>query len=168
MHAYTSAYAFFVESVVRIWTGVVSTMHVQLCMLDRWCEHQRTHLLTRLLQDAHMRSCVWSSVHLALGNVDSGIQLVVAWCGGLFLTEGKIGVLYVSSLFLRGWECMWVCVCVYTHTHTHTAQMGYSVVSLGGSEVGLVYYWKVKKIYFYCRFLTNLITIFDKGFPKFD
>ena len=43
----------------------------------------------------------------------------MAWRGGLFLTEGKIGVLSVSSLFLRGWECMWVCVGVYAHTHTH-------------------------------------------------
>ena len=43
----------------------------------------------------------------------------MAWRGGLFLTEGKIGVLSVSSLFLRGWECMWVCVGVYANTHTH-------------------------------------------------
>jgi len=27
-------------------------MHVQVCTLDECCEHQRTHLLTRSLQDA--------------------------------------------------------------------------------------------------------------------
>jgi len=38
------------------------------------------------------------------------------------LTEGKIGVLSVSSLFLTQpgrWECMRVYACVYAHTHTH-------------------------------------------------
>jgi len=53
------------------------------------------------------------------------MKALVAWRGGLFLTEGKTGVLSVSS----GWECMWVYVCVYAHTHT--AQMEYSVVSPG-------------------------------------
>jgi len=37
----------------RVWcafqTGVVSTMHVQVCTLDRCCKNQRTHLLTRSL-----------------------------------------------------------------------------------------------------------------------
>ena len=45
----------------------------------------------------------------------------MAWRGGLFLTEGKIGVLSVSSLsFDAGWS-LCGCICVYTHTHTHTA-----------------------------------------------
>jgi len=63
------------------------------------------------------------------------------------LTEGKIGVLTVSSLFyvdvrvcirththtLHRWGTRSVCgcTCVYTHTHTHTAQMGNSDVSPG-------------------------------------
>jgi len=34
------------------------------------------------------------------------------------LTEGKIGVLSVSSLFLTRVR-VYVCVCVYAHTHTH-------------------------------------------------
>ena len=41
-------------------TGVVSTMHVQVCTLDRCCEHHRTHLLTRSLQDVRVRSCMCS------------------------------------------------------------------------------------------------------------
>jgi len=52
----SSTYASFAESIHAFVTGVVSTMHVQVCTLDRYCEHQRTHLLTRLLQDVHMRS----------------------------------------------------------------------------------------------------------------
>ena len=58
------------------------------------------------------------------------MRALVAWREGLSLTEGKIGVLSVSSLFstrvgVHG------CVCVYTHTHTHTAQMGYLDMSPG-------------------------------------
>jgi len=58
------------------------------------------------------------------------MRAFVAWRGGLFLMEGKIGVLSVSSLFLRRVGVyMCVCVCVYTHKHTHAAQMGYLDVS---------------------------------------
>ena len=58
------------------------------------------------------------------------MKALVAWREGSFLTEAKIGVLSVSSLFLT-WVRVYVCVCVYTHTHTHTAQMGYLDVSPG-------------------------------------
>ena len=50
----------------------------------------------------------------------------MAWRGGLFLTEGKIVVLSVSSLSLTR-----ACVSVCIRTHTHTAQMGCSDVSPG-------------------------------------
>jgi len=47
------------------------------------------------------------------------MRALVAWHGGLFLTEGKIGVLSVSSLFLtRAGVYVCVCVCIRTHTHT--------------------------------------------------
>ena len=58
------------------------------------------------------------------------MKALVAWRGGLFLTQGKIGVLSVSSLFLT-WVGVYVGVCVYMHTHTHTVQIGYSAVSPG-------------------------------------
>jgi len=59
------------------------------------------------------------------------MKALVACRGGIFLTEGKIGVLSVSSLFFHAGEGVCGCMCVYTHTHTHNAQMGYSVVSPG-------------------------------------
>ena len=58
------------------------------------------------------------------------MRALVAWRGGLFLTEEKIGVLSVSSLFLTR-VGVYVGVCVYTHTRTHTAQMVYLLVSPG-------------------------------------
>ena len=52
------------------------------------------------------------------------MRALVAWRGGLFLTEGKIVVLSVSSLFLtRVGMYLCVSVCIRTHTHTHTAQV---------------------------------------------
>jgi len=48
----------------------------------------------------------------------------------VILTEGKIGLLSVSSLFLtRVAVCVVVGVCM--RAHTHTTQMGYLVVSPG-------------------------------------
>ena len=47
------------------------------------------------------------------------MRALVAWREGLFLTEGKIGVMSVSSLFLTH-VGVYVCVSVYIRTHTHT------------------------------------------------
>ena len=85
-------------------------------------------------------TCMCSLFHLALGNEDGGVELVyestccLAWGAifgrRLFLAEGKIVVLSVSSLFLTR-VGVYVCLSVCIHTHTHTAQMGYSDVSPG-------------------------------------
>jgi len=58
------------------------------------------------------------------------MRALVAWRGGLFLTEGKIVVVSVSSLFLTR-VGVYVCVSVYIRTHTYTTQMGYLDVSPG-------------------------------------
>ena len=55
----------------------------------------------------------------------------MAWRGGLFLTEGKIGVLSVVLSVFNAGGIVCGCMCVYTHTHTHTTQMGYLDVSPG-------------------------------------
>ena len=47
------------------------------------------------------------------------MRALVAWRGGLFLTEGKIVVLSVSSLFLTR-VGVYVCVSVCIRTQTHT------------------------------------------------
>ena len=66
-----------------------------------------------------------------VGGLSLSMRALVAWRGGLFMTEGEIGVLSVfSSIFNAGGS---VCGCrsVYTHAHKHTAHMGYSDVSPG-------------------------------------
>ena len=58
------------------------------------------------------------------------MKALVAWHEGVFWTEGEIGVLSVSSLFLmRVGVYVGVCVCICTHTCT--AHMGYLDVSPG-------------------------------------
>ena len=66
-----------------------------------------------------------SLFHLTLGTEDWGVQLVYesafAWREGSFLTEGKMGVLSVFSLFLtRVGVYVCVCVCIRTHTQSPT------------------------------------------------
>ena len=59
-----------------------------------------------------------------------------AWPGGLFWTEGEIGVLSMSSLFLtRVGVYVGAGVCI--HTHAHTAHMGLSVFSPGVGKIHL-------------------------------
>ena len=50
------------------------------------------------------------------------MRALVAWRGGLFLTEEKIVMLSVSSLFLTR-VGVYVCVSVCIRTHTRTAQV---------------------------------------------
>jgi len=56
------------------------------------------------------------------------MRAIVAWRGGLWLTEGEVGVLSMCFLFLLQ-VGVYVCVCVCICMHTHTA--GYSDVSQG-------------------------------------
>jgi len=80
-------------------------------------------------------TCMCSLFHLALGNMDGGVQLVyesacwLAW-GTIFDRSKDSGVVCVFSIFNAG-VSVCVCECVYTHTHTHTALMGYSDLSPG-------------------------------------
>ena len=74
-----------------------------------------------------------------MGRFNQSMRALVSWRGGLFLTEGKIGVLSVSSLFLRR-VGVHVGVGVCIRTHTHNAHMGYSDVSPGLSEALCISY----------------------------
>ena len=47
------------------------------------------------------------------------MRALVAWRGGLFLKEGKTGVLSVFFLIFNAGGSVCGCVCVYAHTYTH-------------------------------------------------
>jgi len=63
--------------------------------------------------------CLFSIGGTRMERFNWSITALVAWRAGLFLTEGKIGMLSVLFYFKRGWEFVWVYVCVCLHTHTH-------------------------------------------------
>jgi len=68
-----------------------------------------------------MRSCM-RSLFIRIGGRgwvgSSGLcRTLVAWRGGLFLTEGEIEVLTCVFSILDAGES--VCVCIRTHTHIH-------------------------------------------------
>jgi len=115
-------------------TGVVSIMHVQVCTLDRCCEHQRTHLLHaryRVCICAHVCAvCSFSVGERGWGGSASLWKHLLLGVGVIFDRRKDRGVVCVFSIFNAcGGVCE--CICVYTHTHTHTAQIGYLDVSTG-------------------------------------
>jgi len=77
---------------------------------------------SRSLQDVHMRACMCSLFHLALGNEDGGVKLVykstccLAW-GVIFDGRKERGVVCVFSIFKAGGSVCG-CMCGYTRAHT--------------------------------------------------
>ena len=122
MRACTSAYAFFVESVRYISTGVVEH-HACAGVYVKQVSWTSAYTFADTLQDVHACSCTCSLVVWRWGNKDGGVPLVyertccLAWV--VILTEGKIGVLSVSLFIARLGVCVGVCVCIRTHIHTH-------------------------------------------------
>jgi len=111
-------------------TGVLSTMHVQVCTLDRCCVHQCT-----LLLHACYRMCVCAHVvqFASFSVEEQGFEAsaslwkhVLLGVGGHFWQKKDRAVFCVFPIFNAGGS---VCVCI--RTHTHTAQMGYLDVSPG-------------------------------------
>jgi len=144
MRACTSAYAFFAESMHAFWKRIMSTMHVQVCMLDRCCEHLRTHLL-----HARYRMCICAHACavcfiLCWGNEDEDVQLAyegtfcLAW-GVIFDRRKDRGVVCVFYIFNAGG----VYVGVYTHTHTHTLHRWVTLMWAQGSRWDT---WRARRI----------------------
>jgi len=92
------------------------------------------------------------------------MRALVARRRGLYLTEGEIGVLFVSFLFLTR-VGVYVSVGVYKHTQTHTARVGYWDVSQGvgirhleapknpdGLNLGIYIFVYVHKVH-WCMFM---------------
>ena len=51
------------------------------------------------------------------------MRALIAWRGGLFLTEGEIEVLSMFSLVFNAGGSVCGCMCVYTHTHAREKRL---------------------------------------------
>jgi len=109
---------------VCISTGDVSTMHwhVQVCTLDRCCEHQRTHCLHaryRMCISAHVCAvCSFSVGQRRWGGSASLWKHLLLGVGVIFDRRKGKGSVCVFFIFNVGGSVCG-CMCVYTHTHTH-------------------------------------------------
>ena len=117
-------------------------MQVQVCMLHRFFDvsvHICMHTRCRMCTCAHVCAV---SVLIGVGGQWWGgsaslSRALVAWRGGLFLTDGEIGVLSMSSIFCLTRVGLYVDVhvCIRTQCHalayTHTARGVLDVVSPG-------------------------------------
>jgi len=115
----------------RVWHAFeqvsLSTMHVQVCILNRCFDisvHICGHTRCRLCACIHVCTA-WQFFHSALGNEGGGVNLVdegtccLAW--GLIVDKRRYkGVVCVISIFNAGGSVCG-CMCVYTHRHTHAA-----------------------------------------------
>ena len=100
---YTSLYTFLRRVGMHLQV-LLSTMHVQVCTLDRCCEHQRTHLL-----HARYRMCIYA------------IYIHMHICMYIFICMHAYMYMYVCIyMYMR--LCMdyiYACVYVYVYVYVH-------------------------------------------------
>ena len=102
--AYTSPYAFFCEESTCIYR-CCCTMHVQVCILDRCCEHQRTHLLHALY-----RMCI----------CDRCRDIYIYICEKAYVYVYMYMYMYVRMCMYM-YPCMYVyvyvCICIHIYVY---------------------------------------------------
>ena len=134
VYVYMDIYIIYVCMYVRIYAYIYGCVYVCMCMYMCICMYMYVYVCVYIYIYISIPRvcavCFISLFHSALGNEDGGVQLVYesACClaGGLFLTEGKIVVLSVSSLFLTRlgvYVCVSLCIRAHTHTHCTGARM---------------------------------------------
>jgi len=121
--------AFFVTTKVfcaLVYAGIYVSQ--RMCRTHLQHNHYVPHIFaTQSLQVVHMCGLCMCSLFLRVGGGRCGCsaglcRALVAWRGGLFLTDGEMGCCLVCCLFLtRVGVYVCVCACIRTHTHTHTA-----------------------------------------------
>jgi len=82
---------------------LLSTMHVQVCTLDRCCEHQRTHLL-----HARYRMCICAMyVHVYMH-----MYMCIYMCMHVYICICVYVYKYICIY-------MWMCICVYVYVYVY-------------------------------------------------
>ena len=97
----------FLQRVGMYLQVLLRTMHVQVCTLDRCCEHQRTHLLHALYRMCMCDRCRYIYIYMCIG-ICVYIYVYLHVCAYVYL--------YVS-MYVCMCMCMYmyiyICVCMY-------------------------------------------------------
>jgi len=103
---------------------LLRTMHVQVCMLDRCCEHQRTHLLHALYRMCICDRCRYIFIYMCIG-ICVCIYVHVHVCAYVYV--------YVS---------MYVCMCMCMYMYTYTCVWMYACVCVNAYVYMCMYIYK--------------------------
>ena len=97
---YTSTYA-ILQRVCMHSQVLLSTMHVQVCTLDRCCEYQRTHLL-----HARYKMCICAMYT----HVYMHTYMYIYVCMHVYI---YICMYFCTYICIYIYGCVYVCVCMY-------------------------------------------------------
>jgi hypothetical protein len=81
---------------------LLSTMHVQVCTLDRCCEHQRTHLL-----HARYRMCICDRYR--------EMYICMCICIYMYYIHVYVHIYAYVYVYVSMYICMCICMCVYIY-----------------------------------------------------
>ena len=103
---YTSPYA-FLQRVCMHSQVLLSTMHVQVCTLDRCCEYQRTHLL-----HACYRMCMCAMyIHVYMH-----IYMYIYMCMHVYIyIYVCMRIRIYAYMYMDVYMCVCVCICVHIY-----------------------------------------------------
>ena len=109
VYVYTSPYIFLRRVCMHLHV-LLSTMHVQVCTLDRCCEHQRTHLLHARYRMCnalyiYMYICIYVCV-----DVYVCMYIYLYACMPLHVYAYMHGCIYMCT-------CMCMCMCMYIYVY---------------------------------------------------
>jgi len=121
---YTSPYSFLrrVGMHSQVW---LSTTQVQVCMLDRWCEHQRTHLL-----HARYRMCICAIYILVYTHICKYIFLCmhvyICICMYVYTCTCVHVWMYINVyvyVYMYVYIYICICMCIYIYISLYIACM---------------------------------------------
>ena len=94
---------------------LLSTMHVQVCTLDRCCEHQRTHLL-----HARYRMCICAIyihvyMHICMCRCVC-MHVYIFICMYAFTCICLYAWMYIYVyVYVHAYVCIYICICMYVY-----------------------------------------------------
>ena len=136
---YTSPYIFLRRVCMHLQV-LLSTMHVQVCTLNRCCEHQRTHLL-----HARYRMCICAIyihvyIHICMCRCVC-MHVYIFTCMHVFTCICVCAWMYIHVyVYVHMYVCIYICICmsVYIHMYLYiTCMCSLFHLALGNEDGGV-------------------------------